>query len=162
MIHFVAINKVAGQKGSQGSDGLDGVPGDPGPLGDRGLPGQIGPPGLGGCSLPEDEKITRRMIELEYITEVTEDIYHNSPNEQYKESVRKFHNHLVNEFMQHKEVIESSKHDIHSRVNRQVKSSIDCGGVPVIPGPTGEAGVPGLRGAPGQSGIPGRPGNLIS
>jgi len=147
--------KFSGQKGSRGSVGLSGVSGDPGPLGDRGLPGQMGPPGLRGCPLPKDEKIKRRMVELGYITEVIEDIYYNSPDKQYKESVRKFHNHLVNEFMQHKKDI---KHGIHDRVNREVESSIDCGGVPVIPGPTGEAGEPGLPGASGQSGIPGRPG----
>jgi len=150
---------LTGQRGFQGFHGLDGAPGDPGPPGNRGLPGQIGPPGLGGCPLPKHEKITRRMIELGYVTEVIEDIYYSSLNEQYKESVRTFHNHLVNEFIQYKKDIESSMHDIHGRVNRQVESSIDCGGVPVIPGPTGEAGVPGLPGGPGQSGIPGRSGN---
>lgn len=134
---------------------MDGVPGDPGPVGDHGLPGQMGPPGLGGCLLPKHEKITRRMIELGYITEITEDIYYNSPNEQYRESVRLFHNHLVNEFMEHKRHYTESSHDT---VKRQVKPSNDCRTVPVMPGPKGKAGVPGLRGAPGQSGIPGRPG----
>lgn len=150
--------KFIGQRGFQGFNGLDGPPGDPGPPGDQGLPGLMGPPGLGGCPLPKHEKVTRRMIELGYITEVTEDIYYNTADEQDKESVRTFHNHLVKEFIQYKEDIELSNHDTHSRVNRQAESSIRCKGVPVIPGPTGEAGIPGLGGAPGQSGIPGRPG----
>ena len=132
---------------------MDGESGDPGPVGDRGLPGPMGPPGLGGCPLPKHA--TRRMIELGYITEVTEDIYYNSPNKEYKESVRKFHNHLVEEFIQHKQEIELSGHKIHSRINRQTESSIDCGGVPLIPGPEGDTGIRGLVGPPGQSGIPG-------
>lgn len=152
--------KYIGQRGFQGFDGLDGIPGDPGPVGDPGRPGRMGPPGLGGCPLPKHA--TRRMIELGYITEITEDIYYNSLNEKYKESVRTFHNHLVKEFMQHKEHMELASHKAHSRVGRQTKSSADCGGVPVVPGPKGEAGVPGLAGGPGQSGIPGRSGaNLI-
>ena len=150
--------KITGQRGFQGFDGLDGTPGDPGPVGSPGIPGRIGPPGLGGCPLPKHA--TRRMIELGYITEVTEDIYYNSPNEQYKESVRIFHNHLVSEFMQHKRDIESSSQE-HNRVNRQAEPSVDCRGVPVIPGPKGDPGIPGLAGAPGQSGIPGRPGSSI-
>lgn len=148
--------KIAGQRGFQGFDGLDGPPGDPGPVGDRGLPGPMGPPGLGGCPLPKHA--TRRMIELGYITEVTEDMYYNSPSGQYKESVRTFHNHLVKELMRHKKDVELSNYGIHSRANRQAESSTDCGGVPLIPGSKGEAGVPGIVGAPGQSGIPGRPG----
>ena len=150
--------KIAGQRGFQGYDGLDGAPGDPGPAGSPGLPGRIGPPGLGGCPLPKHA--TRRMIELGYMTEVIEDMYYNSPDKQYKENVRIFHNHLVSEFMQHKRDIELSNQEIHnSRVSRQVESSVDCRGVPVIPGPKGEPGIPGLSGAPGQSGIPGRPGS---
>ena len=146
--------KITGQRGFQGFDGLDGIPGNPGPMGKPGLPGRIGPPGLGGCPLPKHA--TRRMIELGYVTEVTEDIYYNSHNEHYKESVRKFHNHLVNEFMQHKRDIEQSS--LRNRVNRQTESFVDCRGVPVIAGPKGDPGIQGLPGAPGQSGIPGRPG----
>ena len=135
---------------------MDGAPGDPGPIGDPGSPGPTGPPGLGGCPLPKHA--TRRMIQLGYITKVTEDIYYNSPNKHYKESVRKFHNHLVEEFMQHTRDIELSSHDIYNRVNRQAESVNDCGGVRLVPGPEGDAGVSGLDGPPGQSGIPGRPG----
>ena len=136
---------------------MDGAPGDPGPIGNPGPSGPTGPPGLGGCPLPKHA--TRRMIKLGYITKITKDIYYNSPNKHYKESVRKFHNRLVEEFMQHKKDIELSSHDIYNRVNRQSESSINCGGVPLLPGPKGETGVSGLVGLPGQSGIPGRPGN---
>ena len=151
--------KITGQRGYHGFDGLDGESGDHGPVGSPGLPGRIGPPGLGGCPLPKHA--TRRMIELGYMTEITEDIYYSSPNDQHKESVRKFHNHLVNEFMQHKREVESSNQEIYYRVNRQTESSADCRGVPLIPGPKGDPGVPGLPGALGQSGIPGRPGSHV-
>jgi len=102
------------------------------------------------------------MAELGYITVVTEEIYNEESDKQYKESIRRFHNHLVNEYMEHKE--ESSKWatevELHGRSSRQVEAEKDdCGGVLVLPGPQGEPGVTGLPGSPGQSGVPGRPGN---
>lgn len=155
---------------------MNGAPGDQGPPGRRGPPGPVGPPGLGGCPLP-DPKMTRRALELGYITEVTTNLYYSSSDEQYKRSVRKFHNHIVKELIQHKEQLKEAKASQqgasqvnsevdHNRPARQTEdssdeqrqASIECGGVPILPGPKGEAGVRGPPGAKGQNGIPGRPG----
>jgi len=145
---------------------LDGPPGEPGPCGSRGQPGPPGPPGLAGCPLPPGHKLSRRMTELGYIIEVTEKIYHHTVNKKVKRSVSKFHNHLVDKIIEHKENLESAKpsstevssKDTQGRVTRQVVSSEECGGVPLIPGTTGEPGMKGRPGLPGQNGLPGRPG----
>ena len=169
-----------GSRGSRGYDGLSGAPGDQGPPGRRGQPGPVGPPGLGGCPVP-DHEMTRRAVELGYITEVTKELYYGSSNKQYKKSVRRFHNHLVNKIMEHKKEFKkvmSSQETVsqvnsgvdHNRLTRQTEysdelrareSSIECGGVPVLPGPNGEDGVRGPPGMPGQNGIPGRPGKEL-
>lgn len=166
---------TVGRRGPSGYNGLNGAPGNQGPPGYQGPPGSVGPPGLGGCPLP-DHEMTRRAAELGYITEVVEGLYHSSSDKHYKKAVRTFHNHLVKKIIQHKEDIEkvmssqqrvsqiNSKVD-NSRSTRQMdssaeqrKSSIECGGVPILPGPKGETGVRGPPGIPGQNGIPGRPG----
>lgn len=135
----------------------------------------MGPPGLGGCPLP-DHEMTRRAIELGHMTEVTKELYHSSSDVEYKKSIRTFHNHLVNKIVEHKKEFKkamSSQKEAsqvnsgvdHSRLTRQSEtfaetreSSIECGGVPILPGPQGETGVRGPPGARGQNGIPGRPG----
>ena len=105
------------------------------------------------------------MAELGYITVVTEEIYDKESDKQYKESVRRFHNHLVNEYMEHKEeslkwTTQVKSKELHDRSSRQVEAEEedDCGGVLVLTGPQGEPGITGLPGSPGQSGVPGRPG----
>jgi len=107
------------------------------------------------------------MTELGYITEVTEKIYHHTVKKGVKRSVSKFHNHLVDEMIEHKEKFESTKLDsevnhknTHEKYTRQIIPSKlkECGGVPLIPGNTGEPGMRGRRGPPGQNGLPGRPG----
>ena len=121
--------------------------------------------------------MTRRALELGYISEVTKELYYGSSDKQYKKSVREFHNHLVDKIMEHKKqykkVMASQQGTFqaingvnHSRFTRQIelsdnlrKSSLECGGVPILPGLKGEAGVKGLPGILGQNGIPGRPGN---
>ena len=138
----------------------------------------MGPPGLGGCPAP-DHEMTRRALELGYITEVTEQLYHSSTDKQYRRSVRKFHNHIVTKLMEHKEMLKRAlssqeeasqlnSEDDQGRFTRQTEytdeeraSSIECGGVPILPGPQGEAGVRGPPGIPGKNGIRGRPGNRI-
>ena len=160
---------------------MNGASGDQGPPGSRGPPGSVGPPGLGGCPVP-DHEMTRRALELGYITEITKELYHGSSNKQYKKSVRRFHNHLVNKIMEHKKefkkVVPSQQTTSqvnsgvdHNRFTRQAEysaelreSSIECGGVPILPGPKGEAGVRGPPGIPGQNGIPGRSGkyNIVT
>ena len=156
-----------GSKGSRGLSGLNGSPGEPGPRGLRGQPGPPGPPGLAGCPLPPDHELFRRMTELGYITEVTEKIYHHTVKKEVKRSVSKFHNHLVDKMIEHKEKLESTKlssevssKDTHGRATRQIVSSEECGGVPLIPGTTGEPGMRGRPGPPGPNGLPGRPGKL--
>ena len=165
-----------GSRGPKGFDGLNGAPGDQGSPGLRGPPGPVGPPGLGGCPVP-DHEMTRRALELGYITEITKELYHGSSNKQYKKSVRRFHNHLVNKIIEHKKEFKKviSSYRIPSqmksgvinqnRFTRQTESfdelrqsSFECGGVPVLPGAKGEDGVRGPPGIPGQNGIPGRPG----
>jgi len=99
------------------------------------------------------------MAELGYITVVTEEIYNEESDKQYKESVRRFHNHLVNEYMETSSKW-ATQAEFHVRSSRQVEAEEDdCGGILVLPGPQGEPGVTGLPGSPGQSGVPGRPGN---
>jgi len=107
------------------------------------------------------------MTELGYITEVTEKIYYHTVKKEVKRSVSKFHNHLVDEMIEHKEKFESTKlssevssKEAHSRATRQIVSSEECEGVPLIPGATGEPGMRGRPGPPGQNGLPGRPGKL--
>ena len=164
-----------GSRGSRGFDGLNGVTGDQGLPGHRGPPGPVGPPGLGGCPAP-DHEMTRRALELGHITEITKELFYGSSDKQYKKSVRRFHNHLVNKIMEHKtefKKVMSSQQTAsqvksgvdHNRLTRQAEysaelreSSFECGGVPILPGPEGEAGVRGPPGIPGQNGIPGRPG----
>ena len=117
--------------------------------------------------------MTRRALELGYITEVTKELYGSTSNKQYKKSVRRFHNHLVNKIIEHKKEFMSSQQTNlqindgfeHSRLTRQAKSSdelrkssFECGGVPILPGPKGNDGVRGPPGMPGGNGIPGRPG----
>ena len=171
----IIIVCTVGNRGSKGFYGLNGAPGDQGPPGRRGPPGSVGPPGLGGCPVP-DHEMTRRALELGYITEITKELYHGSSNKQYKKSVRRFHNHLVNKIMEHKtefKKVMSSQQTAsqvksgvdHNRLTRQTEdftelreSSIECGGVPILTGSEGEAGVRGPPGIPGQNGIPGRPG----
>ena len=121
--------------------------------------------------------MTRRALELGYITEVTKELYYGSSDKQYRKSVRRFHNHLVNKLIEHKKeykkVMSSQQGTFQvfnevnrNRFTRQIeslrKSSLECGGVPILPGLKGETGVKGLSGIPGQNGIPGRPGNYIS
>ena len=119
--------------------------------------------------------MARRAVELGYITEVTEELYHGSSDQQYKRSVKHFHNHLIKKITQHKEEIQkvmssqeasqdNSKVD-HRKFTRQTdssaetrESSIECGGIPISPGPKGDAGVRGPPGMPGENGTPGRPG----
>ena len=167
-----------GSRGPKGYDGLNGAPGEQGLPGLRGQPGPVGPPGLGGCPAP-DHEMTRRALELRYITEVTNELYHSSSDKQYKRSVRKFHNHIVTKLMEHKEKLKSTMSSqqettqLNSEVDQdrftrqteyadeQRASSIECGGVPILPGPQGEAGVRGPPGLPGQNGIRGRPGYRI-
>jgi len=148
---------------------LDGPPGDPGIHGPRGKPGLPGPPGLAGCPPPPGHKLSRRMTELGYITEVTEKIYHHTVKKEVKRSVSKFHNHLVDEMIEHKEKLELTKlnskannKNAHERGTRQMISSQlqECGGTPLIPGATGEPGMKGRPGLPGQNGLPGRPGKV--
>ena len=164
-----------GSRGSRGYDGLSGVPSDQGPPGRRGQPGPVGPPGLGGCPVP-DHEMTRRALELGYVTEITKELYYGSSDKQYKKSVRRFHNHLVNKIMEHKKEFEkamssqqtasqvNSRVD-HNRLTRQTEysdelreSSFECGGVLVLPGPKGETGVRGSPGLTGENGMPGRSG----
>ena len=121
--------------------------------------------------------MTRRALEMGYITEITKELYYGSSDKQYKKSVRRFHNHLVNQIMEHKKEFKKvvSSHQTASKVKsgvinqnrftRQTKSSdelrqssFECGGVPVLPGAKGEDGVRGPPGLTGQNGIPGRPG----
>ena len=120
--------------------------------------------------------MTRRALELGYITKVTKDLYYGSSDKQYKKSARRFHNHLVNKIMEHKKEFMSSQ-QIDSRINdgfehnrltRQAKSSeelressFDCGGVPILPGPKGNDGVRGPPGISGRNGISGRPGKYV-
>lgn len=108
------------------------------------------------------------MAELGYITVITEEIYNGESDKKYKESVRRFHNHLVNEYMEHKEeslkrTTQTNSKELHDRSSRQVEpdEDDDCGGVLVLSGSQGEPGIAGLPGSPGQSGTPGRPGNDI-
>ena len=159
---------------------MNGAPGNQGPPGRRGQPGSVGPSGLGGCPVPDHEMI-RRASELGYITEVTKELYHGSSDIQFKKSVRRFHNHLVNKIMDHKKEFKNfmssqqtasqqtaSQVDSgvdHNRFTRQTKSSdelressFECGGIPILPGPKGEDGVRGPPGVASQNGIPGRPG----
>ena len=166
---------TVGSRGPRGFNGLNGPPGDQGTPGLRGPPGPAGPPGLGGCPSP-DHEMTHRALELGYITEVTEELYYGSSDRQYKRSVRKFHNHMVTKIMEHKEELKkvmSSQQEAsqlsdgvdQSRPTRETdysdemrESSIECGGVPIFPGPKGEQGVRGPPGIPGQNGMPGRAG----
>ena len=157
-----------GSKGSNGLNGLDGPPGEPGPRGPRGQPGPPGSPGLAGCPLPEGHKLSRRMTELGYITEVTEKIYHHTVNNKVKRLVGKFHNHLVDEMIEHKETLEKIRHtsdvtttSTHKRGTRQITSTEKCGDAILIPGTNGDPGVMGLPGPTGQNGLPGRPGKLL-
>ena len=138
----------------------------------------MGPPGLGGCPAP-DHEMTHHGLELRYITKVTEELYYSSSDKQYRRSVRKFHNHMVTKLMEHKETLKRAmssqqeasqlnSEDDQDRFTRQTEysdeqraSSIECGGVPILPGPQGEAGVRGPPGIPGKNGIRGRPGNRI-
>ena len=170
---------AVGSRGIRGFNGLSGAPGDQGLPGRRGPPGPVGPPGLGGCPQP-DHELVRRALELGYITEVTKELYYGSSNKQYKKSVQRFHNHLVNKIMeqkkefkkvksQHQEASQISNGVDHNRFTRQMKSSLDelressfeCGGVPILPGPQGDDGVRGPPGMPGENGIPGRPGKYL-
>ena len=66
------------------------------------------------------------------------------------------------------EASQLNSEDDQDRITRQTEysdeqraSSIECGGVPILPGPQGEAGVRGPPGIPGKNGIRGRPGNRI-
>ena len=111
------------------------------------------------------------MTELGYITEVTEKIYHHTVNSKVKQSVGKFHNHLVDEMIEHKERLEKTKHtleatktDIHlyNRATRQIIPSLQCGGIPLIPGAKGDPGVRGPPGPSGQNGLSGRPGKYVT
>ena len=174
---FYRLRKLyaAGHRGPRGFNGLNGNPGDQGPPGYQGPPGPVGPPGLGGCPLP-DHEMMRRTAELGYMTKVTEELYHSSSDKHYKQTVRTFHNHLVKKIIQHKEDFEKvmSSQQGASQINSEVdhswstrqtdssakqrESSIECGGVPILPGPKGETGVRGPPGIPGRNGIPGRPG----
>ena len=167
-----------GSRGSRGFDGLNGAPGDQGPPGRRGQPGPVGPPGQGGCPLL-DHELALRAVELGYITEVTKELYYGSFDKQYKKSVRRFHNHLVNEIMEHKKEFknvmssqQTASHVTsgvnHNRLTRHTKSSdelressFECGDAPILPGPKGEDGVKGPPGVAGQNGIPGRPGKEL-
>ena len=98
-------------------------------------------------------------------------------DKQYKKSVQKFHNHLVNKIIEHKKELMSSEQTDsqindgfeHSRLTRQTnfsdelrESSFECGGVPILPGPKGNDGVRGPPGMPGRNGILGRPGKYTS
>ena len=117
--------------------------------------------------------MTHRALELGHITEVTKELYYGSSDKQYKKSIQKFHNHLVNKIIEHKKELMSSEQTDsqindgfeHSRLTRQTKfsdelreSSFECGGVPILPGPKGNDGVRGPPGRPGGNGIHGRPG----
>ena len=179
MLPLFIIRKLCilyiGSRGSRGFAGLNGASGDQGPPGRRGQPGSIGPPGLGGCPVP-DHEMTRRALELGYITEITKELCHGSSDKQYKKSVRRFHNHLVNKIMEYKKEFKnvmSSQQTAsqvnsgvnHNRLTRQTKSSdelrelsFECGGIPILPGSKGKAGVRGPPGLTGQNGMPGRPG----
>ena len=166
---------TVGSKGPRGFDGLNGTPGDHGPPGVRGRQGPVGPPGLGGCPAV-DHEMARRAVELGYITEVTKELYYGSSDREYKRSIRNFHNHMVTKIMEHKKELkkamstqqETSQFNSgvdQNRFTRQTdysdelrQSSIECGGVPLLPGPKGEPGVRGSPGMPGQNGLPGRPG----
>ena len=121
--------------------------------------------------------MTHRALELGYITDVTKELYYGSSDREYKKSIQRFHNHLVNKIMKHKEELMSSQQTDsrindgfeHSRLTRQAKfpdelreSSFECGGVPILPGPKGNDGVRGPPGMPGGNGIPGRPGKYTS
>ena len=86
---------------------------------------------------------------------------------------------MVTKLMEHKEKLKSTTSpqqettELNSEVDQdrftrqteyadeQRASSIECGGVPILPGPLGEAGVRGPPGLPGQNGIRGRPGYRI-
>lgn len=170
---------IIGIKGRRGSNGLNGPPGNQGPPGYQGPPGPAGPPGLGGCPSPDHEK-TRRAVELGYMTEVTKELYHSSSHGRYKESVRAFHNHLVNILSEHKKEFKKilssqqgtsqiNSEDDHSRFTRQSESEIEEREDPEIE--EGEdpeideressiecGGVPILSGPQGDTGVRGPPG----
>ena len=122
--------------------------------------------------------MTRRALELGYITEVTKELYYGSSDRQYKKSIQKFHNHLVNKIKEHKKELMSSQQTDsqinngfeYSRLTRQTKfsdelrePSSECdGGAPILPGPKGNDGIRGPPGIPGGNGIPGRPGKYTA
>ena len=128
-----------------------------GPRGDQGLPGLCGragppgPPGLGGCPLPSNDKLSRHIREVGHIFSTITELYNNFGLENQM-SADEFYDYIMT-----KPSIVKSGHlySDESRVARSTKSSTDCNGISVIPGPVGDQGVPG---PPGDNGIQGKPG----
>ena len=147
----------SGSKGSNGAKGL------PGPRGDQGLPGfrgRSGPPGLGGCPLPSDNELSRRIREVGHIFSTTTELY-NSLGLENEMTADEFYDYIMKKPSFEKDTVSDHLYNEESRVARSTESSTDCNGIPVIPGPLGVQGVPGPPGDDGIKGEAGLPGMYI-
>ena len=135
---------------------MPGPRGERGLKGFRGLPGPPGPQGLGGCPLPDDSKLSRRVREVGHIFATTTELYSNFGAEN-KMSADEFYDYITKgSFYEEGTVPNLSE----SRDARSTESSTECNGIVVVSGPKGDQGVPGLPGNDGingKAGIPGTP-----
>ena len=133
---------------------MPGPRGDQGPTGSRGKRGPPGPPGLGGCPLPTNNKLSRRIREVGHIFSTTSELY-NSLGLEDQMSADEFYDYIMKN---EKDAVPVHLYSDENRAARSTESSTDCSGTLVIPGPKGEPGVPGLPGEDGIKGEAGIPG----
>ena len=133
---------------------MPGPRGDQGPTGLRGKPGPSGPPGLGGCPLPANNKLSRRIREVGHIFSTTSELY-DSLGPENQMSADEFYDYIMKK---KEDAVPVHLYSDKNRAARSTESSTDCNGILVIPGPIGDPGVPGLPGddgIKGEAGIPG-------
>ena len=148
---------TTGDKGINGTKGLPGPRGDQGFPGLRGKPGPPGPPGLGGCPLPSEKELPRHIREVEHILSTIAELYNNLGVEKQM-SGDEFYDYIMKKPIHEKDGVSDHLYRDERRVTRSTKSSTDCSGILVIPGPKGCPGIPGLPGGNGRKGLPGVPG----
>ena len=139
----------------------------PGPRGDRGFPGirgtpgPPGPPGLDGCPLPSEEELPRHIREVGDILSTITKLYNNLGLIDQM-SADKFYDYIMKRPSHKKDAVSNYLDSDKRRIARSIKSSNDCCGILVVPGPPGNKGVKGLPGEHGRKGLPGVPGMICT